>query len=89
MISQDVVTVNHRFGLHAQTATTFLVVANQFESTIWIEKGDHRANAKSLLGIISLGIVQGTTISLIADGTDAETAVAELKELIETGLDNI
>ena len=51
----------------------------------WIEKEERRVNAKSLLGILSLGIVGGTTIKIIADGTDEQTAVDSLIELVESG----
>ena len=56
--------------------------ANEFKSTILVEKEERRVNAKSLLGILSLGITKGTTINLIADGPDEEEAVSALVELI-------
>ena len=59
--------------------------ANEFRSAIWIEKEERRVNAKSLLGILSLGIVGGTAIRIIADGTDEEQAVASLVELVDSG----
>ena len=58
--------------------------ANEFESSIWVEKDERRVNAKSLLGVLSLGIVKGTSISIIADGSDEEEAVKTLVELIES-----
>ncbi len=78
------VTVNNQVGLHARPATFFIQKANEFKSSIWVEKDDRRVNAKSLLGVLSLGIVKGTTISLIADGSDEEAAVNALTELINT-----
>ena len=75
-------TVNNQVGLHARPATFFIQKANEFKSSIWVEKEDRRVNAKSLLGVLSLGIVQGTAIQLIADGPDAEEAVEALAELI-------
>jgi len=75
-------TVNNQVGLHARPATFFIQKANEYKSSIWVEKEDRRVNAKSLLGVLSLGIVKGTTISLIADGADEETAVNALVELI-------
>ena len=57
-------------GLHARPATFFIQRANSFKSSIWVEKDERRVNAKSLLGVLSLGIVKGTKITLIADGTD-------------------
>ena len=76
------VTVENQVGLHARPATFFIQKANEYKSSIWVEKEERRVNAKSLLGILSLGITKGTTINLIADGPDEEDAVAALVELI-------
>ena len=75
-------TVNNQVGLHVRPATFFIQKANEFKSSIWVEKEERRVNAKSLLGVLSLGIVQGTVIQLIADGPDAEEAVEALAELL-------
>ena len=74
--------VNNQVGLHARPATFFIQKANEFKSSIWVEKEERRVNAKSLLGVLSLGIVKGTSINLIADGPDEEEAVNALVELI-------
>lgn len=58
---------------------------NEFKSSIWVEKEERRVNAKSLLGILSLGIVGGTTIRIIADGPDEEAAVKGLVDLVDSG----
>jgi len=79
------VTVKNRVGLHARPATFFIQKANEFKSSVWIEKDDRRVNAKSLLGVLSLGIVGDTVIKVIADGSDEEDAVKSLCELIESG----
>ncbi len=76
--------VNNQVGLHARPATFFIQKANEFKSSIWVEKDERRVNAKSLLGVLSLGIVKGTAINLIADGTDETEAVDALAELIAT-----
>ena len=76
------ITVKNEVGLHARPATYFIQKANEYKSGIWVEKEERRVNAKSLLGVLSLGIVKGTTISLIADGPDEEDAVNALVELI-------
>ena len=76
------VTVNNQVGLHARPATFFIQKANEFKSSIWVEKDERRVNAKSLLGVLSLGIVKGTAINLIADGPDEQEAVDALIELI-------
>ena len=75
-------TVNNQVGLHARPATFFIQKANEFKCSIWVEKDERRVNAKSLLGVLSLGIVKGTAINLIADGTDEKEAVEALVELI-------
>ena len=83
MYSQEAV-VNNQVGLHARPATFFIQKANEFKSSIWVEKEDRRVNAKSLLGVLSLGIVKGTAINLIADGPDEEAAINALVELINS-----
>ena len=82
MISHNI-TVNNSVGLHARPATFFVQKANSFKSSIWVEKEDCRVNAKSLLGVLSLGISKGTAITLIADGADEGEAVAALASLID------
>ena len=84
MFVKDVV-VQNKVGLHARPATFFIQKANEFKSSIWIEKEDRRVNAKSLLGILSLGIVGGTAIRIIADRVDEKDAVDGLVELVESG----
>ncbi|MCI6560389.1 MAG: HPr family phosphocarrier protein [Ruminococcus sp.] len=79
------VMVKNQVGLHARPATFFIQKANEFKSSIWIEKEERRVNAKSLLGILSLGIVGGTGIKVIADGADERAAVDALVELVDSG----
>ena len=81
MYTQNV-TINNEVGLHARPATFFIQKANEFKSGIWVEKEERRVNAKSLLGVLSLGITKGTTITLLADGSDEKEAVAALSELV-------
>ena len=71
-------------GLYNRQATYFIQKANEFKSSIWIEKDERRVNAKSLLGVLSLGIVKGATIKIIADGADEAEAITTLSELIES-----
>ncbi|MBR5571635.1 MAG: HPr family phosphocarrier protein [Oscillospiraceae bacterium] len=80
------ITVNNEVGLHARPATYFIQKANEYKCGIWVEKEERRVNAKSLLGVLSLGIVKGATITLIADGADEEAAVEALAELIDNQL---
>ncbi len=84
MYVKDVM-VQNQVGLHARPATFFIQKANEFKSSIWIEKEERRVNAKSLLGILSLGIVGGTQIRVIADGADEEAAVDSLVDLVDSG----
>ncbi len=84
MVKRDV-TVTNSIGLHARPATFFIQKANTYHSSVWVEKDERRVNAKSLLGILSLGIAKGMTITLIADGQDEVGAIDGLVELIQTG----
>lgn len=84
MFVKDVV-VQNQVGLHARPATFFIQKANEFKSSIWVEKEERRVNAKSLLGVLSLGIVGNTPIRVIADGADEEKAVEALVKLVESG----
>ncbi len=79
------VTVQNQVGLHARPATFFIQKANEFKSSIWVEKDERRVNAKSLLGVLSLGIMGGTKIRIIAGGPDEEQSVDELVKLLNTG----
>ena len=84
MISREV-TITNTIGLHARPATFFIQKTNSFKSSIWVEKEDRKVNAKSLLGVLSLGIAQGMTITLLAEGSDEDEALAGLAELVNTG----
>ena len=88
MTSRDI-TIQNSVGLHARPATLFIQKANSYKSSIWVEKDDRRINAKSLLGVLSLGIVKGMTITLTADGTDETEALDGLAELIDSGFSDI
>ncbi len=77
--------VKNQVGLHARPATFFIQKANEYKSSIWVEKAERRVNAKSLLGILSLGIIGGTVITIIADGDDEVAAVNGLVALVDSG----
>ena len=77
------VTVRCESGLHNKQATYFVQKANEFDCSIWLECGSRKMNAKSLLGIMSLGIVTGATVTLYAVGSDAEAAVNALEALLQ------
>lgn len=84
MISREV-TITNTIGLHARPATFFIQKANAYKCSVWVEKEDRKVNAKSLLGVLSLGIAQGMTIKLIADGSDETEALDGLQALIDAG----
>ena len=85
MISKEVV-ISNQVGLHARPATFFIQKANSYKSSIWVVKDERKVNAKSLLGVLSIGIACGMTITLVADGDDEEAALDGLEALITTGL---
>ena len=76
--------VNNQVGLHARPATFFIQKANEYKSSIWVEKEERKVNAKSLLGVLSLGITKGSSIVISAEGPDEEEAVNALCALIES-----
>ena len=84
MYIKDVV-VQNQVGLHARPANFFIQKANEFKSSIWVEKEERRVNAKSLLGVLSLGILGGSTIRIIADGADENEAVEALAKMVLSG----
>ena len=82
MFNKEIV-VRCESGLHNKQATYFVQKANEFECNIWLESGNRKMNAKSLLGIMSLGIVTGAVVTLSASGTDEEAAVNALESLLQ------
>ena len=87
MITRNVKIIN-KVGLHARPATFFIQKANSYKSSIWIESETKRVNAKSLLGVLSLGIKQGMSITLTADGPDENEALSGIIESVEAGLND-
>ena len=82
MINKEVI-VRCESGLHNKQATYFVQKANEFESSIWVESGSRKMNAKSLLGIMALGVITGSKVTLIAAGADEEAAVNALEVLLQ------
>ena len=87
MIQRDVQITNSS-GLHARPATFFIQKANTYRSGIWVVKDDRKVSAKSLLGVLSIGIAKGMTITIVADGDDEQAAIDGLVELIVTGFND-
>ena len=83
MISETVV-IQNKVGLHSRPATSFIQKANEYNCGVWIEKGERRVNAKSLLGVLSLGVLQGTEINIIADGADEHEAIEAMVALVHS-----
>ena len=81
MYSKEIL-VRCESGLHNKQATYFVQKANEFECSIWIESGNRKMNAKSLLGIMSLGIMSGDVVNLVASGSDADAAIEALEALL-------
>ena len=84
MISRKLKVTNSS-GLHARPATFFIQKANCYNSYVWVENGDRKVSAKSLLSVLSLGIGKGTEITIIADGPDEEAALEGLSSLVDSG----
>lgn len=78
------VVVKNKTGLHARPAALFVQVAGNFSSSIWIQKDEKKVNAKSIMGIMSLGVSRGATITIMANGPDEVKAVETLAELVST-----
>lgn len=82
---EKTVTIKNASGLHARPAGMFVKKASEFKSIVEIKAKDKVVNAKSIMGIMSLGLGQGDTVTIVADGNDAEDAINELVELVESG----
>lgn len=82
MFNKEVI-VRCESGLHNKQVTYFVQKANEFKSSVWLESENRRMNAKSLLGIMSLGIVTGAVVTLSADGSDEVDAVNALDVMLQ------
>jgi phosphocarrier protein HPr len=74
--------IEHAMGLHARPAALFVRAAQRFKAQVEVWNGDRRADAKSILSVLSLGVNQGTRITLRADGPDAAEALDALCDLV-------
>ena len=86
MITENV-TITNSIGLHARPATYLIQKANSYRSRIKIGKDMQEVNAKSLLGVLSLGVAKGMTVTITVDGEDEEEAMQGILELIRSGLE--
>jgi len=83
-MTEKVITVINRAGIHARPSALLVQTTKNFISNIYIEKGTDRINAKSIMGIITLGAAYGTELKLIAEGEDEAAAVDALVKLFES-----
>jgi phosphotransferase system HPr (HPr) family protein len=84
---QREITIKNKTGLHARPAAILVQKANQYRSEIFLEKGDDRINAKSIMGVMMLAAAEGSTIKIIAKGVDEKDAVDHLCRLLESDID--
>ena len=83
-MTERTVTIKNRAGIHARPAALLVQTASKFAAKIWLEKGSDKINAKSIMGIITLGASYGTPIRISADGADEEAATAAIEALFES-----
>lgn len=81
-----IITIESKSGLHARPASSFVAVAQKFESEISLEKEGNTINAKSIIGILGLGVSKDDEIGIIAEGADEEAAVEALVKLVKEEL---
>ncbi|MCX6851985.1 MAG: HPr family phosphocarrier protein [Prosthecobacter sp.] len=85
MSIQKELTIRNKMGMHARPAAQFVKRASKYQCDVWVEKDDEPVNGKSIMGLMMLAAGRGETIKIIADGNDAEAAVADLEELVTSG----
>ena len=85
-VSRDIEIIN-KLGMHARAAAKFVKLATSFDSNIDIQKGSRRVNAKSIMGVMMLAANKGSTITIHADGSDAEKSLDALEQLINDRFD--
>lgn len=83
-MTEKTITVTNRAGIHARPSALLVQTTKNFSSNIYFEKGNDRINAKSIMGIITLGAAYGTQLKIIAEGSDEEEAVDTIVKLFES-----
>jgi len=81
---EKLITINNRAGIHARPAAVLVQAAKDFKANIYLEKGRHRINAKSIMGILTLAASYGTELKLIVEGEDEQAALEVIAHLFET-----
>ncbi|MFM2168513.1 MAG: HPr family phosphocarrier protein [Prosthecobacter sp.] len=82
-------TIRNKMGMHARPAAQFVKRASKYQCDIWVEKDDEPVNGKSIMGLMMLAAGKGETIKVITDGVDAEAAMADLEDLVNTGFGDV
>jgi len=77
--------VKNKLGLHARAAAQFVRVSSKYDSDIRIKKDGYEVDGKSILGVLSLAAIKGSTIEILAEGDDSQQAFEEISALIECG----
>jgi phosphocarrier protein len=81
--ASDVV-IENRNGLHARPAAMFVKISSRYRAEVWVEKDGERVNGKSIMGLMMLAAGKGSKLRIIAEGSDADKVVAEIRNLVET-----
>ncbi|MCF7789351.1 HPr family phosphocarrier protein [Prosthecobacter sp.] len=89
MSIQKELTIRNKMGMHARPAAQFVKRASKYQCDVWVEKDDEPVNGKSIMGLMMLAAGRGETIKIIAEGSDAEAAVADLEELVTSGFGDV
>jgi phosphocarrier protein len=84
---EKIATIRNRAGIHARPAALLVQTVKDFNCSVYIEKGDDQINAKSIMGVLTLGASYGTELKLITDGKDEEAAMEALLNLFESGFE--
>ncbi len=82
-------TIRNKMGMHARPAAQFVKRASKYQCDVWVEKDDEPVNGKSIMGLMMLAAGRGEKIKIIAEGNDAEAAMADLEELVSSGFGDV
>ena len=83
-MTEQMVTISNRAGIHARPAAVLVQAAKDFKSSIYFEKGRDRVNGKSIMGILTLAATYGMQLKIIAEGEDEQAAVEAITHLFAT-----
>ena len=81
------ITVSNKLGIHARPAALFVKTANRFACDIFVEKDGEKINGKSIMGLMMLAAGPGSKLTILASGTDAQLAIAEIEALVKRKFD--